>query len=362
VALASPVLELSTYALLPATTADASPRLLVRIVGVDPLQVAAIAPDLMPLPSQTGERTGLFAPNTVYLNAAARLSLGASRLQLQQGLHLQTATVAGSVRAGGGPLAVMDIAAAQDFFGKAGQLTRIDIRLQAGTDREAFVQRMVAAPGWQARWALSAPGESAARIANLSRAYRVNLTVLALIALFTGGFLVFSVMALSVTRRAQQFALLGVLGLTSRQRLQLVLLEAAALGVLGSALGIALGAGLAALALRLLGGDLGGGFLPVLLLRCNGVREPPQCLRCWGWRPRWLEHGGRHGWRRHCLRRKRSRAWAPRAVAVPRPGLAPVCCWRAPAWRYCHRWPVCRWALMWALRCCCWAALSRCPG
>ena len=260
VALASPVLEFSTYALLPTTTADASPRLLVRIVGVDPLQVAAIAPDLMPLPSQTGERTGLFAPNTVYLNAAARLSLGASRLQLQQGLHLQTATVAGSVRAGGGPLAVMDIAAAQDFFGKAGQLTRIDIRLQAGTDREAFVQRMVAAPGWQARWALSAPGESAARIANLSRAYRVNLTVLALIALFTGGFLVFSVMALSVTRRAQQFALLGVLGLTSRQRLHLVLLEAAALGVLGSALGIALGAGLAALALRLLGGDLGGGF------------------------------------------------------------------------------------------------------
>jgi putative ABC transport system permease protein len=50
------------------------------------------------------------------------------------------------------------------------------------------------------------------------------------------------------------------LGLTSRQRLQLVLLEAGALGVLGSALGIALGAGLAALALHLLGGDLGGGF------------------------------------------------------------------------------------------------------
>jgi putative ABC transport system permease protein len=86
------------------------------------------------------------------------------------------------------------------------------------------------------------------------------LTVLALVALFTGGFLVFSVLALSVSRRAPQFALLGVLGLTGSQRLQLVLLEASVLGLVGSAMGIALGSALAGIALRLLGGDLGGGF------------------------------------------------------------------------------------------------------
>ena len=59
---------------------------------------------------------------------------------------------------------------------------------------------------------------------------------------------------------AQQFALLGVLGLSGRARLALVLWESLALGLVGSAAGLALGAGLAALALRLLGGDLGGGF------------------------------------------------------------------------------------------------------
>jgi putative ABC transport system permease protein len=80
------------------------------------------------------------------------------------------------------------------------------------------------------------------------------------VALFTGAFLVFSVLSLSVTKRAQQMALLGVLGLTARQRLHLVLLEATALGIAGSALGIAMGTGLAALAMRLLGGDLGGGY------------------------------------------------------------------------------------------------------
>ena len=54
--------------------------------------------------------------------------------------------------------------------------------------------------------------------ANLSRAYRVNLNVLALVALFTGGFLVFSAQALEVARRRREHALLRVLGLDARRR------------------------------------------------------------------------------------------------------------------------------------------------
>jgi len=51
-----------------------------------------------------------------------------------------------------------------------------------------------------------------------------------------------------------------VLGLSARQRLALILAESALVGALGSALGLAFGGGLAAIALRLLGGDLGGGY------------------------------------------------------------------------------------------------------
>ena len=267
VALASPVLELSTYALpTPTSTKDGSTddtpskRVLLRVLGVDLLHIAALAPDLMPQPEGEGERLALFAPSMVFLNAAARLSLGQGSLQLQQGLQLRAARVAGSVRASGSALAVMDIGAAQDFFSQQGQLSRIDIRLNAGSDADALLRRLQSTPQWTTQLRLSKPGDAGARIGNLSRAYRVNLTVLALIALFTGGFLVFSVLALSVTRRAQQLALLGVLGLSGTQRLRLVLLEASALGLLGSALGIALGTALAALALALLGGDLGGGY------------------------------------------------------------------------------------------------------
>jgi putative ABC transport system permease protein len=104
--------------------------------------------------------------------------------------------------------------------------------------------------------------EAEQRVSNLSRAYRVNLTVLALVALFVGAFLVFSVVSLSVAQRTPAFALLGVLGLTATERRTLVLGECAAIGAVGSAIGLALGTLVAAGALRWLAGDLGGGYFP----------------------------------------------------------------------------------------------------
>ena len=260
VALASPVLELATYAI-----GTDRKRLPVRVVGVDALTVAAMAPALMPLPAPGADRLALLAPATVFLNPAAMAALvpgglpsvgSAPSLQLQSALALRAVTVAGTVNAPGAALVVMDIGAAQVLFGAAGRLSRIDLRLQPGTDRAAFIAALQLPAGVTA----GEPGDAAERVSNLSRAYRVNLTVLALVALFTGAFLVFSVLSLSVARRAQQFALLGVLGLTPLQRLRLVLVESLLLGAAGSAAGIALGTALAALALRLLGGDLGGGF------------------------------------------------------------------------------------------------------
>ena len=251
VLVASPVLELATYAV-----TGAGRRVALRVVGVDALVVAALAPALMPVPAPGADRLALFTPGSVFLNPAARQSLPGQRLQLQSGLQLLDVQVAGSVSAGGAALAVMDIGAAQELFDRIGQLSRIDVRLRAGTDRTALIASLQLPPGISA----TEPGDAAQRVSNLSRAYRVNLTVLALVALFTGAFLVFSVLSLSVAKRAQQFALLGVLGLTGRERLRLVLWESALLGGVGSAAGIALGTALAALALRLLGGDLGGGY------------------------------------------------------------------------------------------------------
>ena len=268
IALASPVVEIETQAL----TVDAqgaTKRVPLRVLGIDALVAAPLSPALLPkLSAPRGsegepDRLGLFDPDAVALNAAARQRLGRiDTLRLQTPDGIVALRVHGSVAAGGPPLAVMDIAGAQVQFGMLGKLSRIDVRLRPGADRRKVVAALAlqdfAAQGVRA----ASPDEAAQRISNVSRAYRVNLTVLALVALFTGAFLVFSILSLSVAQRQPQFALLGVLGLSASQRLRLVLAESALIGVAGSVLGLALGTALAAAALQLLAGDLGGGYFP----------------------------------------------------------------------------------------------------
>ena len=254
VMIASPLVEIDTYGF-----DAAGQRVALKILGLDALVVAGIAPALMPRPNADAERLVMLDPGAVFLNATAQ-----QRLAAVNGLRVQTSTgttnlkVAGSVLASGPPLVVMDIAGAQTRFGWLGRLSRIDVRLAPGADRTAVLRELALPAGIRA----AAPDEAAQRVSNVSRAYRVNLTVLALVALFTGAFLVFSILSLSVAKRQPQLALLGVLGLSGRERLTLVLAESAILGAVGSMLGLALGTALAALALRLLAGDLGGGYFP----------------------------------------------------------------------------------------------------
>ncbi|QEA12020.1 FtsX-like permease family protein [Comamonas flocculans] len=258
VARANPVLEARVQA------GAGARQSTLRLVAADTLALPAMAPALMPRPWPESARTSLFAPATVFLNASALQALGLAHapatVQLQAGLQRLPVAVAGSVAAGGAPLAVMDIGAAQDLLGQGGWLSRVDLQLAPGVTQEALLHSLELAPGQAGALLLSAPQAESLQMDQLSRAYRVNLTVLALIALFTGAYLVFSVQALAVARRQPQFALLAVLGATPRQRLWLVLCEATALGLAASLLGVLLGALLAALALRLAGGDLGGGY------------------------------------------------------------------------------------------------------
>lgn len=255
----------------PAQPANAPARTSVRVIGVDALAVAAVAPDLMPRPSeqlaQAAGARALLDPQHAFVNAALARELGGATelLLLAQGrpLHL---TLAGTVAAGGSPLLVLDVAAAQAALGSAGRLSRIDLRLQPGAEPAA----VLAALKLPASVRVAAADEGQERMSNLSRAYRVNLTVLALVALVVGGYLVFSVVSLAVAQRTPGLALLGVLGLPAAGRQMLVLMECAVTGLGASLLGLLMGAGLAAAALQLLSGDLGsgafGGETPALRL------------------------------------------------------------------------------------------------
>lgn len=262
VALASPILEVQAGV----PGVDGA----LRIVGLDAFRAGAISPDLLGVTDE-GRRLDILADDALFLSPAAEAWLDKRRgdtLLLRAGTGQVSLRVAGPVQRAraGQRLAVMDIGAAQWRLNRLGQLSRVDLKLRDGVDRAAF-QRSLAAEldnTWPGRFTVGQPNdtEQESRTANMSRAYRVNLTVLALVALFTGAFLVFSTQALSVMRRRSQFALLRVLGLERGQLLRQVLLEGGSLGVLGSLLGIGVGYALAAAALHFFGGDLGAGYFP----------------------------------------------------------------------------------------------------
>ena len=256
VRLANPVLEID--ATVPGQ------RSALKILGIDVFHAALLAPDLIGVPAVNAPFDTL-ADDAIFLSPAAQ-----DWLQVKPGgtLHLQNGTATIDLRVAGGivrarpgqRLAVMDIASAQWRFNRLGKLSRIDVSLADGVTRDVF--RLALAAEFSNRLLVTATQDQEARSANMSRAYRVNLNVLALVALFTGAFLVFSTQALSVLRRRAQFALLRVIGLSRRLLLWQILLEGGMLGAIGSTLGLLAGYAMAALALAFFGGDLGGGYFP----------------------------------------------------------------------------------------------------
>jgi len=252
VAVASPMIEIE------ASIRDQEQPL--RLVGVDVFRAGQIQPALL---SEVDEFLDSLRADTLFLSPAASEWLDVrigDAVVVQVGLREVPLRVAGMLRADGSGqrLAAMDIAGAQWLLDRQDRLTRIDIKLRPGADlaaAQARIQALLPSGLYTER-----PEASVQSTARLTRAYRVNLNVLALVALFTGGLLVFSTQALSVVRRRAQLALLRVLGVTRRGVVALVLAEGALLGMAGAAMGVALGFLLAYLGLRFVGADLGAGY------------------------------------------------------------------------------------------------------
>jgi putative ABC transport system permease protein len=218
VAIASPVLELNA--------GTPGQRGALKVIGIDALRAAYVSPSLL---GTSAEGTNLLADDAIFLSPAAMTQLHARAGQsvlLRSGtddLRLRVGGAMQQARAGQ-RIGVMDIGAAQWRFKLTGKLSRVDLKLRNGVDRSAFERQLTQTleRGYPGRFLVGQPNDDAqeSRNNNMSRAYRVNLTVLALVALFTGAFLVFSTQALSVMRRRSQFALMRVLGVERRQLLR----------------------------------------------------------------------------------------------------------------------------------------------
>jgi len=232
-----------------------------RIIGFDPLRAAQVQPSL--LPERTGMTLDLFDADAIMLSPAAAEWLGlkpGDRFDIQVGTRAVTLKVAGLLpqAAYRQRLGVMDVAAAQWRLERLGLLNRVDLRVKPGTDVAAFRRKLQSLLPAGAQ--VMTVENEVERGASLTRAYRLNLDMLALVALFTGGFLVFSSQVLALLRRRSQLALLRTVGVTRGALMRRLLAEGALIGVAGAVLGTLLGYVIAHYALALVGADLGAGY------------------------------------------------------------------------------------------------------
>lgn len=260
VALASPEVEVLARI---DTGADAGLAML-KLLGVDVFRARQLQPALANvMQSGAGATLGLLGERTLYLSAAAARELGlgpGDELAVQTGLRKVRFEIAGILPEAGTQerLAMLDIGTAQWRFERLGKLSRINLRLRPGADLARTRAQIAALLPANAR--VVTPGASTDEAVRLSRAYRGNLTALALVALFTGGFLVYSTQSIAVLRRFRELAILHALGVTRREQAILILLGGVTLGILGAIPGVLLGHAVAGWGLDSLGGDLGAGY------------------------------------------------------------------------------------------------------
>src|SRR5687768_15302760 len=132
-------------------------------------------------------------------------------------------------------LMLTDIATAQSLSGTSGKLTQIDLILPEDFDSSALSASLPAGT------LLVASELRTSQVAEMTSAFRINLTALSLLALVVGIFLIYNAMTFSVVQRRPLFGTLRSIGYTREQVFGMVLGEAALVGALGAGLGLGLG-------------------------------------------------------------------------------------------------------------------------
>jgi putative ABC transport system permease protein len=218
--------------------------LTLRLLGVDPFAEAPFRPYLasgqdaldvgvlltrrsLLLPASVAARLGVAVGDTVIVGRAVRTGHAIVAGILEPADELAARSLDDVV--------LSDIATAQELADAVGTLDRIELRLAAG-DTARVLGRLRAALPAGARL-ISTEARTGATL-RMTRAFDLNLTALALVALVFGMFLIYNSVTFSLVQRRPLIGLLRALGVTPREVLVLVLAEAALIGVVATALGM----------------------------------------------------------------------------------------------------------------------------
>jgi putative ABC transport system permease protein len=259
VAVAAPALERKTYE---SASLSQRPSLKlpppVTVLGIDPV----IEPQLHDMPLASGRLLAgtdtQSALITQTLAAQEALAIGDSiSLNGTVAAGPQAYKIVGIVEGNGsvpdadGRVVFLPLSSAQTLFGVAG-VTRVDLGVAAGTSVDELIGQLdvsiTAEP-----YLLSRTDDLAAALRIEMSDFRGALLLVAAVVLFAGAFLIFNTLSMTVVEQTREVGLLRAAGTTRAQVMGLVLLQALALGVLGSLVGVCAGMGLAVLTLSWVG-------------------------------------------------------------------------------------------------------------
>lgn len=221
-----------------------------QLVGVDPLA----SPQLRPrgagqtaFPGASAEsrpealRKWLIERGAVVMAATTAKDLGLAENQpfaLELGGVRHRAVLIGEIQqsAAYDSLVLTDIAQAQEWLGRVGRLSRIDVSVPKGHEGEVLLARLRERlpPGIELHEAQGRTRESL----DMTGAFTTNLKAMSLLALLVSTLLIYGAISFAVVQRRRVIGILRALGATRGEVLTIVLTEAAALGIVGASLGL----------------------------------------------------------------------------------------------------------------------------
>ena len=148
-------------------------------------------------------------------------------------------TPEGAAKAYGGRIAIMDIDGARVTFGKEGLTDRIDIVPKPGVDESALAEALQRIVGPSLR--VERPETQVKTFERMVASQQAVLAFTSALALVIAIFLIGNTMAVAVAERRREIGVVRAVGGSRARVLSLILLEAAIVGLAGSALGVALG-------------------------------------------------------------------------------------------------------------------------
>lgn len=143
-----------------------------------------------------------------------------------------------------GVVAFVPLSMVQDLYARQGEIDQIDVvvRTDVGnsTEKLAALKHALQADLGQ-KFLVNFPAQRGQIVSQQLATYQQGLSFFSMIALFVGGFLIYNAFTMTIVERTQEIGLLRALGTSRRQIVQLVLIEAGLLGIVGSILGVLFG-------------------------------------------------------------------------------------------------------------------------